>query len=384
MIVSPYFKDSLINQWFLCARACFDIPAEIEQQLRNSWLVEKPALFTEWEQQFTSDLFGARYGYSLTPPQFEPYTEICIETLLQEMGVLHHCQQRIGQLTLCITHDIDHLDASPKLALKRLLGERKMTSFKKNERSFIPSLSKLLELSSPLSHSTKSVATVFVASPLASKNPLFWPMQWLMDPSYTVRHHSFPELRSLLEEFQCDVGLHGSFYSMSQNFLEREKQSLETAIGKKIDLLRQHWLHLPGEKAWNIIKESKFQIDSTLGWNGSVGFRGGMARPFEVLTDNHPLNTIWEVPLLLMDGPLFCDMNISQQDIAKFSKSLLTKVIQRNGCVSINWHDRAAHPSYKWDGLLEELLTFAVSHNFQFLTLKEAVEESLVRNVSKT
>jgi len=367
-------QNSLIDQWILCARACFDIPIDIEQYLRNSLSHKIPPLFMQWAKNFENDLFEARYGYSSGLPQLEPYTEICIETLLQEKGVLQHCRPLISQHTLCITHDIDHLELSPKLMLKRIISERKMTSFKQNKRSFLPSIRTLLELSASLSTSSKSVATIFAASPIFSKNPFYWPMQWIMDPSYTVNHPQFLEFKALIKEFQCDVGLHGSFYSLSQNFLEREKEVLEVAMGHEINLLRQHWLHLPGRKAWSVIKKSKFQIDSTLGWNGTIGFRGGMARPFEILVDKESQSTIWEVPLLLMDGPLFCDLNFSPKKIEKLTKELLKKVIQRNGCVAINWHDRSADPFYQWDGLFKEILTFSALNNFQFLTLKEAVQ----------
>ncbi len=374
---SAFPQDFLIAQWLSCAKACFIIPEEIEKDLRKTLLKTQPPAFVDWSCQFTNDLYLAKYGYPTNKPQIEPYTEIYVENLLKQTGALKYCSPIIGKPTLCITHDIDHLDISAKLILKRLISERKILFFKKEEKCFLPSLNKLLKLSAPLSPSSKSVATVFASSAQKSKNPLNWPMQWLMDPSYTVEHPQFKDFICLLQEAQCDIGLHGSFYSLTQNFLKEEKKILESATKQEINVLRQHWLHLPGKKAWNIIKKSNFKIDSTLGWNGNVGFRGGMARPFEVLIDNDPLSTIWEIPLLLMDGPLFCDLDLHRKDISAFAKSLLTKVLQRKGCVSINWHDRAAHPAYNWDGVFEEIISFAEKKGFHFLTLKEAVKVQL-------
>lgn len=368
MINQKYF----IEQWFLCAKACFSMPEDVTLHLRKKWSKALPSLFPEWAKQFGTDLFKARYGYSSTKPSLYPYTELFIESLLNKEGVYEHCKPKMNQHSLCMTHDVDHLDVTPKLIIKRMISERKVGwNFGSNE-NFLKSLRRLLEFDKSY---TQKNSTVFIASPAWTTNPIYWPKQWIIDPSYNVQHTLFDELNELMKEFQCEAGLHGSFYSLSQNFIKSEKQTLEKAIDRKINILRQHWLHIPNQLGWSAIKNAQFKIDSTLGWNGSVGFRGGMARPFQILLDTNTMDTLWEVPLLLMDGPLFCDMNMSPYERSQLVKNLFKILVERGGCMAINWHERAADKSYNWAPLLEEILSLAAHSKFRFLTLQEAVNK---------
>ena len=129
-------------------------------------------------------------------------------------------------------------------------------------------------------------------------------------------------------------------------------------------------MNLPQETL-GVIKEAGIQIDSTLGWNGQCGYRCGMARPFPLMTSEDA--SLWEVPLLLMDGPIFDDQKLKPDEAFEYCRKLLKPVISTGGCVAITWHERSAHADYQWVATYEKLLEACKLEGFEFLSLSEAL-----------
>ncbi len=102
-----------------------------------------------------------------------------------------------------------------------------------------------------------------------------------------------------------------------------------------------------------------------------MGFRGGMARPFQLALPSG--DELWEVPMLLMDGPLFADMALDTEGVVEHSIRLLKEVKRRNGCVAINWHERACSPDYGWGKAYQRILQWAKDEGFRFQSLANAV-----------
>jgi hypothetical protein len=175
-----------------------------------------------------------------------------------------------------------------------------------------------------------------------------------------------------LREKNCEIGLHGSYFSLEENLLERERQNLEQTFNRPVLMGRQHWLNLPGEASVERIFNAGITVDSTLGWNGSSGFRGGMARPFPILLSGG--KHLWEVPLVLMDGPLFNDLGLDTDGVFAYAKKILQQVWVRRGMVAINWHERAAHPDYGWFEAYRRILEWAKGAGFQFAPISQATK----------
>jgi len=235
---------------------------------------------------------------------------------------------------------------------------------------YLESITTILESERAITRQTH-VSTVFIASKENSKRFHKRLVQWLIDPSYRYDDQLVQRLFEVLERYGCEIGIHGSFYSIAEDHLKRERHNLSKAAGRQINCGRQHWLNLPGVEPFHRIYRSGVRIDSTLGWNGGVGFRGGMARPFPLVLG--PNEILWEVPLLLMDRPLFEDLKLDRHQVVERAISLLEEVYSRRGCVSLCWHGEAAHPDYKWFDAYEDILKWAKGRGFQFCTISQAI-----------
>lgn len=104
-----------------------------------------------------------------------------------------------------------------------------------------------------------------------------------------------------------DVGLHGSSASATDaRLLSAQREVLEDAIGGKVQTIRQHWLHWDVRATPAAQAAAGFTADSTLGFNGNVGFRAGTSFPF-FLSKPDPFDAVdvLEISLIAQESALF-------------------------------------------------------------------------------
>lgn len=358
-----------IKQFFGCARTLYAIPCDVEKKLEQDWDNSLPSSVSQWYDTFYRDVFISRNGYPCHEPFSHPYTEDFISTFFKEQGVLADIIPHKPTLGLCLSHDVDHLAPTLRLQLKTWVSSKSFKLLRLFD-TYIDSLEKLLIMDAQVKpwSNDQGTSTLFLAAPRRASSLSTRLKQYIIDPTYNTHHPLFQHLKDLIKKYRCIVGLHGSFFSIKEGFLEEEKKDLENALDTPINFSRQHWLNLPAPDSLQALGR-EFHMDSTLGWNGSYGLRGGMVRPFPVILANDKI--IWELPLLLMDGPLFCDLKLSPDQILKTSQTLLAMVKERQGCVSINWHERAAHLDYNWHGVYQEILNYATQKEFNFLNIAQ-------------
>jgi hypothetical protein len=354
-------KHHPLRQFIACATSFLEIPIEDIEKLYFGFKNDLQSQILGWYKHFYSDLYLSKYGYPITEASNEPYTEYFIEKVLNKEGVLKNCTLKTQVPSLYLTHDIDNLNLSLRLRIKESISQKRIIL--NSHISFLHSIETLLQIDEKIA-GYKGASTVFVAYPQYSKNPMRWPLQWIIDPLYKEGHPYFSHLIELLKKYKCTIGLHGSFFSLSDHYIHKEKEGLEKLLDAKIYISRQHWLNLPRNDSFEILLKSGFQIDGTLGWNGFCGFRGGMARPFPIILEDE--RTICAIPLTIMDGPLINAIKIDKNKALDQAKKLIRNVFERQGSVAVNWHDRAAHPLYKWDEVYMELLEFAKNMGFNF------------------
>lgn len=364
-------STQILTQFFGCAHTLFVIPKDLEEKLMDLWRETLPLPIVQWYDTFYRDVFISRNGYPCHETFSYPYTEDFITSFFKEQGISADITpQPLKAPALCLSHDVDHMAPTLRLQLKTWVSQKSFKLLRFFDH-YLESLEKLLQIDQTRNpgQQGEGLSTLFLAAPIRSSKITSSIAQFIVDPTYTTRHPLFHQLKNLIKQYQCTVGLHGSFFSIKEDFLGQEKKLLEEALGNEIHFSRQHWLNLPTSGSLATLSKAHFKMDSTLGWNGTYGFRGGMARPFPVILDNEA--ALWELPLVLMDGPLFCDLKLSTEKIVKVSQSILSEVKDRHGCVSINWHERAAHLDYNWHGAYEEILNYASANGFHFLNIDQ-------------
>jgi len=163
-----------------------------------------------------------------------------------------------------------------------------------------------------------------------------------------------------------EVGLHGGYYSYD-NYEEmvREKQRLESVLGRPVIGFRNHYLRMKINQSWKMLSKAGFKYDTTLGFNNVVGFRNGMCHPFRPYdTEEDRALDILEIPLNIMDIALF-EYADSFSHAWEMAKQILDTGAKYNGVITVLWHNNIfSSPNLKdWKKLYVKILDYCNQKN---------------------
>ena len=168
----------------------------------------------------------------------------------------------------------------------------------------------------------------------------------------------------------CEIGLHGidawnSREEGEKELLRIKKHSLADQIG-----IRMHWLFLDRGTP-EILEETGFFYDSTMGYNETVGFKNGTAQVFRF----PGAEKLSELPLIIMDTALFYPdrMNLREPEAECLVKKVIGTVEQFGGVVTLNWHQRSLGPERQWGDFYRRLLEYLARQKSWFAGCGDAV-----------
>jgi len=157
-----------------------------------------------------------------------------------------------------------------------------------------------------------------------------------------------------------EIGLHPSWYSFDDDEeMKRQKAALESALGKDVVSVRQHFLHYDIRVTPRVQAEAGFKYDSTLGFNDNVGFRFGTCYPWRLydLKAEKEL-PIMEVPLIIQDGAMLSPvkgMRLDEDTAFQYVVQIADTVEQVGGVLTLLWHPNAIINSPWWNLYLRSL-----------------------------
>jgi len=193
-------------------------------------------------------------------------------------------------------------------------------------------------------------------------------------PSFRASSYGAAELKDSIQMLQaadCEIGVHGIDawvdVASGQEELEELRKLTRTAeIG-----IRMHWLYFD-ETSPTTLEKAGFAYDSTVGYNGAVGYRAGTAQAFKPVT----LSRLLELPLIAMDTALFypSHLGLSSREGLALIDVLLEDAQVFGGCFTVNWHDRSLAPERLWDGCYRALIERLENRNVWFATAQQATE----------
>lgn len=168
-----------------------------------------------------------------------------------------------------------------------------------------------------------------------------------------------------------EVGLHGIDAWHDATKGRDELQVMRHITGNDDLGVRMHWLYY-SDKSPSALKEAGFLYDSTLGYNGAVGYRSGTTQVFRL----SGYLDIFELPLNVMDTAMFYPMRmgLTEADAIMLCKKLIRNFKTYGGVFTINWHQRSLAPERCWDNFYSELLQELKSENALFVTATQAVK----------
>jgi hypothetical protein len=182
------------------------------------------------------------------------------------------------------------------------------------------------------------------------------------------------KLREEIEKLQshgCEIGLHGidawRDAERGREELERiQEVKKESGVG-----VRMHWLYFDPASP-QVLDQSGFGYDSTVGYNDAVGYRAGTTQVFR------PPGTrdILELPLHLQDTALFYPdrMNLPPKLALAKVEQLIQNTQKYGGVLTINWHQRSLSPERLWDHFYAELLELLKGKRVWFGTAQQVVQ----------
>jgi peptidoglycan/xylan/chitin deacetylase (PgdA/CDA1 family) len=152
---------------------------------------------------------------------------------------------------------------------------------------------------------------------------------------YDLREPSIQRIIGKLATGGWEIGLHGSYRSFRDgSLLGPEKELLEGVLGRPVHGVRQHYLRLDVPRTLKEQERVALTYDSTVGFSDRVGFRAGTSFPF-FLTLSDDTCGLLELPLALMDGPLF-----GYRLPWEVAQKIVRSVRKVGGVLVVDWHQR--------------------------------------------
>jgi peptidoglycan/xylan/chitin deacetylase (PgdA/CDA1 family) len=147
------------------------------------------------------------------------------------------------------------------------------------------------------------------------------------------------ELNKILDR-NCEIGYHTRYnvYDKLDEIIS-EKKALEQIIGEKVIGARNHHLRFKTPDTWNILSKAGFAYDSSFHYNDMIGFRNGMAHPYNPYDLNNQKSIdILEIPLIISDIAFKSFMKLNPRKNWEYIKKTIDVIEKNNGVLTILWH----------------------------------------------
>ena len=168
----------------------------------------------------------------------------------------------------------------------------------------------------------------------------------------------------------CEVGLHGIDAWRDSTKGKDELETIRSLTGDSEIGVRMHWLYYD-QQSPAMLEAAGASYDSTLGYNGTVGYRAGTTQAYK------PLNVIrmLELPLHIMDSAMFFPdhLDLSPKEAKKRMAEIVENAVRFGGALTINWHDRSIAPERQWGGSYRDLIDELKDRGAWFATAGQTV-----------
>ena len=168
------------------------------------------------------------------------------------------------------------------------------------------------------------------------------------DGNYNIMHPELRKLAKSMVERGHKIGIHPGFGSKdSGNFIKSDVDRLKKMIAiEKLGIEnfggRQHYLHWTCPDTWSYYESAGIVYDTTLSYADHIGFRCGICYDYPVYDIiKHERYRLREYPLEVMDCSGLSEqyMNLTHEEMIRFSLELKRKVRKYKGTFVILWHN---------------------------------------------
>lgn len=192
-------------------------------------------------------------------------------------------------------------------------------------------------------------------------------------PSTRATRYDVSEIRDQIGRLltaRCEIGLHGIDAWQDETKGRAEREEVRRVTGAPELGVRMHWLFFD-EQSPAMLEKAGFSYDSTIGYNGTVGYRAGTTQAFKPLG----VERILELPMHIMDTALFYPayLKLSSREAQTVVAPLIENATRFGGVLTVNWHDRSIAPERLWTDAYSALLEDLKMRHAWFATANQAV-----------
>jgi len=238
-----------------------------------------------------------------------------------------------------ITHDIDHIrkyDGNLSI-IKKSLGH-----IKRNRISEIPSTLQQYKESKANAKDPYDVFAEMLLDVEDIEKHIFYLVGGTtkFDTPIPFDDPIFRESIRLAKERNYTIGIHPSYDCWkSEEQFSKQHHKLESEIGMKINMSRQHYLHFSFPETLEILENQKIEIDSSMGFTQRIGFSCGTGFIYKMYNlSQEKSSSVHQLPLVVMDSSLLKE---AKEDSSNFS-TLLVEFLQENSNnnqITFNFHN---------------------------------------------
>jgi hypothetical protein len=222
-------------------------------------------------------------------------------------------------------------------------------------------------------------STFFVAGNTKYRHhddPTYWINSKL---AYNGKSLTISNVAKNIEVDGWEIGLHASMNTYKdRQLLSREMEILRENTNCNVVGIRHHYLRFDVSNTWQIHEDLGFLYDSTMGYNERIGFRSGMAFPFNPYNfENEREYNLLELSLCIMDSNLNTPVG-EKLDVEKSIQrcySLMDLIKQSSGLLTVNFHPHFfVIPYPDWWKVYESILRRLAEDGAYIATGREIAE----------
>lgn len=172
------------------------------------------------------------------------------------------------------------------------------------------------------------------------------------DKNIQPSNKAFQTIVKKIDEQGHEVGWHPSYQSFgNKTLLKREKEILETIIGRPILHSRQHYLRFALPNTYNDLIEIGIKGEFSMGYSEVPGFRASTSRPFYWYNLETNKATELEIhPFSMMDVAFKEFMQMNTEDAIQYSNEIIKQLREVNGELSFVFHNESLSDYRGWKG----------------------------------
>lgn len=159
-------------------------------------------------------------------------------------------------------------------------------------------------------------------------------------------------IQQLANSDNVDIGIHPSYHSnLSNELVSKEIKRLKDVTGDDVTISRQHFLMHQMPTTFHNLIANGITEEHTLGYSTDLGFRAGIACPFQFYDiGKEKITNLTLYPFCVMDitAPHYYGLK-PDQAIARIN-DLMTSVYNVGGLFISLWHNESLSETERWKG----------------------------------